>query len=279
MNFQVMTVTPQAASKWLESNGKNRKISSVHVSKIVASIKKNEWVLNGEPILFDEAGRLIDGQHRLTAVVQANQPIQSAVITGVTDPNAFQTIGVISRPRGADQIAEMKGVSNAQAVTAAARVVHAYEASKTITNFRAIVSRPVATPGELSDKAVEIEEEYIHCKNMLGHNLFRSAKVGTAVIGVFIILNRIDPVNTSSFLHKVRTGVVSIENDPAMTYRDKLLSARSVFENDQQRKFGMMAMTIKAWNANITGKPMKVLKFNFEKERFPCPYGSEKLAC
>lgn len=280
MHFQVVTVTPDMAKDWLSRNGKNRRYSQQHAEKIAKSIKAGEWVVNGETICFDDNGRLLDGQHRLNAIILSGQPIRVAVATGISDPSAFETYDSVQRTRGADQIAEMKGVSNARRVTAAARVVMAWEKSKTISEFhRAMMGNVSGTPHELSDLASEIAEEVDHCHKMIGSTILKMTRVGSALLGMLVILNRIDPVTTQSFLTKVSTGVVDGPKDPALVYRDRMLSGNGMFKNERRWRVAAMAITVKAWNAEKSGSSVSTLRFRQDgdsPEKFPSPTGGGK---
>ena len=275
MQFQIVNVTPDLARQWLDQNGKNRRYSQANAKKIAKAITDGQWSLNGETICFDENGRLLDGQHRLHAVVIAGVSVPMSVATGVSDPNAFQTYDSVQRTRGADQIAEMKGVENSRKVTAAARVVINWEKSSSIEEFhRKIMASPADGPHEVSDKAVEIQQEFEACRKMVGDGILKMTRVGAGLLGLVVVLNRIDPVATQSFFRKVSTGVVDSPNDPALIYRDRLLSGNGIARNERRWRVAAMAMTVKAWNANKAGRTIKILRFRQDgdtPETFPAP--------
>lgn len=280
MHLQVMNVTPEIATDWLSKNGKNRRYSQKHAEKIANAIRSGEWSLNGETICFDDQGRLLDGQHRLNAVVLSGQPIRVAVATGVSDPGAFETYDSVQRTRSADQIAEMKGVSNSRKVTAAARVVMSWECSKSISDFHKLIMNSQGfSPHELSNLAVEISDEVEHCHEMIGNKILRMTRVGSYILGMMVILNRINPVNTQCFFQKVQSGVVESPNDPALVYRDRMFGNNGSFRSERRWRIAAMAMTVKAWNAHKRGSTVANLRFRQEgdnPETFPAPIGGGK---
>ena len=75
----VMEVGPELAFKWLEGNTHNRPINGGHVHRLAEEIKADRWRLTHQGIAFDTQGILIDGQHRLWAVVEADRPILTRV--------------------------------------------------------------------------------------------------------------------------------------------------------------------------------------------------------
>jgi hypothetical protein len=78
-------ITPEMAKNILENNSHNRKISKSRVAKFKEEILNGYWLYNGESIVVSETGRLLDGQHRLLACVEANTAIEVNLVTDVED--------------------------------------------------------------------------------------------------------------------------------------------------------------------------------------------------
>lgn len=91
MRNEVITITPELAKKYLSKMSVNRPCSNRVVNSYADSILKDQWVLNGESIKFDLDGRLVDGQHRLNAVIFANKPMKTLVTYGIS-VEAFETL-------------------------------------------------------------------------------------------------------------------------------------------------------------------------------------------
>jgi len=85
MLIKEMFVDPTQAAKWLEGNTHNRALRQPVVNRYARDMKAGKWQLTHECIAFDPAGKLIDGQHRLWAVIEANVPCRFMVATGVKD--------------------------------------------------------------------------------------------------------------------------------------------------------------------------------------------------
>ena len=68
----VMDLTPSMAARWLEGNTHNRSISQGHVERLAREMKAGRWRLTHQGIAFSVGGRLLDGQHRLWAVVMSD---------------------------------------------------------------------------------------------------------------------------------------------------------------------------------------------------------------
>ena len=75
-----MIVTPGQAMNWLEhANNHNRSLSDRTVQQYARDMKAGRWWLSHQGIAFDPRGNLIDGQHRLWAVVEAEVSVEMYV--------------------------------------------------------------------------------------------------------------------------------------------------------------------------------------------------------
>ena len=80
INVSVEVITPAQAKSYLKSNfDTNRKKNSANIARWAIDIKQDRWRLSTDCIAFDSAGRLINGQNRLSAVEKANKPAQFLV--------------------------------------------------------------------------------------------------------------------------------------------------------------------------------------------------------
>jgi hypothetical protein len=76
---QIMEVTPLQASRWLDSNTCNRPLNHKHVERLAEDMRAGRWRLTHQGIAFDCEGLLLDGQHRLWAIVEADVPVKMRV--------------------------------------------------------------------------------------------------------------------------------------------------------------------------------------------------------
>tara|TARA_R110000765_G_scaffold199054_1_gene304644 strand:+ start:162 stop:1007 length:846 start_codon:yes stop_codon:yes gene_type:complete len=91
MKCKIITLTPELAKELLELNTKNRDVNECSINHYCKLMKSNEWVENGLPIIINEDGVLIDGQHRLLSVIKTKHSYQCPIITDVSR-NAMATI-------------------------------------------------------------------------------------------------------------------------------------------------------------------------------------------
>ena len=85
-------VTPVWAEKVLENrNTDNRRLSDSRIDQYVADIIAGRWRVNNDDICFDCDGILLNGQHRLAAVVKAQMSVMMSFKFGL-DSDVIRTI-------------------------------------------------------------------------------------------------------------------------------------------------------------------------------------------
>lgn len=80
---RVETVTPELAAEWLTRNRRNRALQARAVKALVDAIKAGEWRMTHQGVAFGSDGNLYDGQHRLTAIVEAGVAVPMLVTRGL----------------------------------------------------------------------------------------------------------------------------------------------------------------------------------------------------
>lgn len=112
ITFEIQDVTPELAARWLARDAElrgseaadtfqNRRVMPSVVDKYAAAITDGTWQLNGESIKFAPDGRILDGQHRLAAIVAAARSMLTVVATNVP-PESFETLDTGKGRRVAD---------------------------------------------------------------------------------------------------------------------------------------------------------------------------------
>ena len=113
-------ITPAIAVDILRRNrpGANRKVDPATVNYYALQMAQAEWKATGQPVLIDNAGRLVDAQHRMYAIVISGATIKSFVVTDVEAiPNLFAYIDN-SRPRNAATALQTAGFNGAASLIA-----------------------------------------------------------------------------------------------------------------------------------------------------------------
>jgi hypothetical protein len=90
---EIMDVTPALASQWLENNEGNRRLNWNFISQLARDMKAGRFVCTHQGIAFDIQGRLIDGQHRLWAVLEAEVTVRMRVFFNESPENILHIDG------------------------------------------------------------------------------------------------------------------------------------------------------------------------------------------
>ena len=88
-------ITPKIAAEMLDKNTKQcRLISKSRVEALARELRANEWLPTSQGIGFDQDDILIDGQHRLSAIIATNITIPSMLVCYGLRPKAKYKIDV-----------------------------------------------------------------------------------------------------------------------------------------------------------------------------------------
>lgn len=113
----IEVITPEVAKVYLDKNlPNNRKINKGQVSYYARMMSEGQWVCDGTPISFDENGHLVNGQHRLSACVEAGVPFETAVNRNVPENSFFVMDKGYSRRSSQDL--SIAGIPNSRSICA-----------------------------------------------------------------------------------------------------------------------------------------------------------------
>lgn len=251
ISVKVTTISPHAAEKLLANNVHNRPLKTSLVNRLTKIIDENRWVLNGDTIVVDTKQRLLDGQHRLHAVIRARQPIRTILVTGV-DPEVFHTIDQGVKRNSAD-IFHVCGVKNATTVGAAVRIF--WQVKKCKPN-RIGASQPTPEMDErvalfdenpwIEDAVAQVVRQRQHLK---GFPL-------TMFAGLFCAFREYNESAADAFLYHCVTG--KVRGNPACTLKQKMLwLMEQDYTISAQAKCALIRV---AWNHFAEGKPLSTLE-------------------
>lgn len=101
MKPEIVNVTPSKAKEWLARNVDNRRLRENVVTGLSDAIRRGEWILSHQGIAFGKSGKLLDGQHRLHAIVEAGMAAPMMVTWNVDD-EAFKVTDIGTKRQASD---------------------------------------------------------------------------------------------------------------------------------------------------------------------------------
>lgn len=107
-------VTPELARQWLLVNTRNRDPKANVIERYQDAIANDLWMATPHGVGFDTDGCLVDGQHRLMAIVASGQSAVILVAWGL-DPHVINVLDDGSKRRASDAM-KIDGVDRASDV-------------------------------------------------------------------------------------------------------------------------------------------------------------------
>lgn len=250
LGVEIMTVTPEQATEWLETrNTNNRRIRKNQVQQLARDMAEGNWLLTGDSIKFDKNGVLRDGQHRLAAIVESGIPAQLLVVRGI-EPEAQSAIDIGSRRLAYDAL-KLRGVEGDMKNAAAiARSVFMYDNARVPTHLETI-------------KFVEDHEEELADAVTVSEMVRRSGQLtgGSFYGAAYYLLARINRAAAGDFFEKLASGVELEKGSPILLLRRHLSKGlpygfgRGAWHFRQN--FGVV---VHAWNAWRDGKELQQMR-------------------
>jgi hypothetical protein len=263
----IVRVTPELAKEWLDANTRNRPLNKRHVGHMADVITAGDMVLNGETIIFDSNGVLLNGQHRLWGCIESGRHFDSLVIRNVS-PDVFDTLDG-GRKRKVGEMLAMNGEQNSSNVASAIAALVAFVdlgGNITGTTCHARIATPKVCervleshPGiRTSVKQVRRQKLYDNQWAYVLHYLFSS----------------VDPRLADEFIDVLCSGSPDVGR-PFNVFREHLIKNPGGPSERRERA----AKAIKAWNAERSRERPKMFKF-IKGEEFPAIDGLdyERLA-
>ena len=265
-------ITPGVAQKLLDEKAPNRSLNERRAHKLAAVMSNGGFAENGEPIIMDESNALIDGQHRMRAVVIANKPYVSYVIHAIPR-KMFATIDDCAKRTGADALS-IQGIKNAAACAAVARWLIKSERGWSMSGGGGGEKfKTTAIPNEETSKVLkknkEIEGSVAFC---LENDIDKLMPISIGAF-VHIMAAKTDKRKADRFIELLGSGEGLVSGSPVLLLRKRMIGlkgSKHMIRSDEK-----LALTIKAWLAFKHDRELGTLKVNRAKvkgnrpERFP----------
>jgi len=246
---EVVTITPADATNWLRCNEHNRPIRKRHVNFLASEIKNGNWQVNGQAIVIAEDEQVLDGQHRLLAIIEAGIAIKTLVVYGIS-AEAFSTIDTGAVRTSADALCLHFHEFPAQVVKAVATAVpwvKQLEKGSMHKSPRRLGNTEVIAYAKDNLSMFEHAATLLHYPK---DNRPLSTAVGTALYEMFARKNE---ETADEFFRDLYTG-----ENLSRTAVEYIL--RTAFTKDMQRitsklpTYIKVRMTVKAWNWRRRGR-------------------------
>lgn len=249
-------VTPGIAAEFLLRNHNNRPVKDSRVAQFADMMSRGEWPYTGEAIKFDTNGDLLDGQHRLLAIVRSGVVLKMHVIYGL--PREHQLYMDLGTKRTAgDQLGMQLGMLNGNRVAALARLVMRWEAG-TVLSGNALVSVPDVVHW------VSGRQDAVQRAGLLSERVYRVVRGRCSVIGAVAYRTaQKHPYESERFFTRLATGADLTVGDPEHTLRETMLRRRDDHRTGTMSEVAELHAYVRMWNLAHAGK--KIVKIQQPK--------------
>lgn len=250
---KITLITPDKAAQLLENNTHNRKVSTLNVRKYATAMTQGKWHANGDPIRIDKDGRLLDGQHRLQAIIQSGIEQTMVLITNL-DPECFTTIDT-GRLRNLSDILSIEGHSKYVTLKAAGirfiyELCQGKEASAISGGVKLSHEEALAFARSLDGYYSEIDD--------LGRLTVAVKLLGSqAAASLYYLLGLVNRRMRNDFFRYLDTGADMPRKHPVLVLRGKLISTRG---EGSGRASDIVPWVLSAWKAFKKGDEVGYLK-------------------
>lgn len=246
MKTEFVNMGPARAKALLDANSKNRPISKYAVTRLADAIRRGEWIANGATIVVGHDGVLLDGQHRLSAIVAAGTSVPTLLVTGA-DPRAFMAIDVGGKGhrRGTDLLA-LNGEKHATHLQSAINWVERYYTNNVLSQTFTLTPQQTAM----------VLEAHPGIRDAVA--AFRAGGVGKIVgasaIAAYYLFRQADPVKADLFMRDLIDGANLPDGDPVLVARNILINERAANGGGSGNAMRTFLTMVRAWNMRCEGR-------------------------
>lgn len=276
MQTVIETITPAKAVEYRESSLGNRPLSKTTIRAYADTMKQGKWMLNGVPIIFDDNGHIIDGHHRIEAIILAGIPVQMTVCRGVPSA-AFVTIDQ-GRSKNLGQLLAMQQVENYNVVASIVGGNKSLIVSGRIWSNNGARNRGKSN-SDYYDEYIRNASDYQDAASFAGE-MYRQARIlKVSWIGsLYYYLSHTGGYD-KDYVKKFFKGLCQLDTSgikAADTLRNYIIRSERTNPNNSGQRSNvsvkndfLFAIVCKAWNAYATGKDVVRYNFNPVKESYP----------
>lgn len=262
----VVHITPELAQDWLALNTRNRTQSEDYVRRLTSAMQRGEFQFNGDGVRFSRSGVLLDGQHRLAAIVRSGVTVRQVVVQGLDDETQVTMDRQNRRTLG--HYLQIQGEDQSKTLTAALNMAWQWDRGH----------RWKVGSGAAELPSYEQAFEYLQANPNIRTSVdvakpLRPKKVMRESTGALLhwVYSRINPDHADDFMERLVSGAHVDNDDPVWALRERSKDLRADKLETPQT---VVPIACKAWNIYRAGRRIKTLRVRTagsNPEAFPEP--------
>jgi hypothetical protein len=246
----VVNVTPKLAYEWLETNDNNRNLKAAHVKALASDMSAGRWVFTGESLQFSKDGRLLNGQHRLHAVIASGETVKFNVVRGLDDD--AQRHMDLGAKRSVSDALTMNGYKNTTVAASIGRLALMWQTGRVTANLSSAKAPSSVEVQDFifADEIIPEAAQMTKALEQKGLTSLPKSAVGTAIWAILSAGNtREDTLAFFTDLAELRTEGAG---DPKKALLQRFASRTKNSERLSQPV--SLSLILRAWNADVQGK-------------------------
>jgi len=248
LTHTIVEVTPDTAAKWLGQNIGNRNLRRQKVLQYARDMRESNWQLSGQAIQFDWDGRLIDGQHRLEAVIESGVTIQALVVKGL-DPRSREVIDTGAKRSASDALKFAGFAQDPTLLAAVARLADARENGYLRTAMAASVPS-LSNPDVIAwaERNAEVGSAIL-----LARRTYRAINIQPSVWAYCLFeIQKVNTAGAYEFAESISDMRLEGKGDPRKTMLD-IFHRAATGQRRKPEAAEAIYIVFRAWNAWANG--------------------------
>lgn len=253
MQTDIRIVTPEEAASILTKNTRNRPVNATRVALFETYLRNGEMQLTHQGVAISSSNVLLDGQHRLIAIVNTGIPAKLMITTGLPD-SVFSVLDTGAK-RTAGDILGINGAVQCSTMAAGIRLYILYQRIPELM-WNGQNASQIARTTSISKVYNDDKDGWTHAATIARANrLTKIITPGPMSCLIYLAMDfEYSLQYLEEFLFKLKSGYDLCMYNPILAYRNKMINSG---ELRQQEK---LADYIKLFNAYTTGQQLKIFK-------------------
>ncbi len=242
-------ISPEKAKEWLAKSGGNRQLKQNSIRLLTDEIMGGRWIRGASTIRISRSGVLLDGHHRLTAIVRSGKTVLCDVMYDCDDESMLAID--VGTARSAADINVIRGRTNSIVICSVINSVRmAYTVSSRKISIQEIDLIENAMRPILAKDIVRLHRE---CKL---HRLYRPS----LTLGALLFFQRTEP-ELEGFVADV-ASCSGRAGDPSKTTSDYLLRLSATKTTHEYN--ALYTRLAAGASAYLRGTQLSAIRENFE---------------
>lgn len=257
-----MIIDVDKARRLMETNEDNRNLKRGVIDKINRDLINERYYLNGETIAISKTGKLLNGQHRLTSIIETGIPIRTWLIIGV--PDEYKTTYDQGTAKTIADFLRMDRVASSKDVAIIIKLILNFKPGDEVTNKDLAERR--RSKQDMLEAYEQFEKPIQYALQTYGKtNWSKTHRAISSVSASHVLISREVPesIVDTFFSNLTGSGGDIRPGDPILWTRSKfsqLLNPRiNKFESSSEYKSQII---LKTWNAWIRKKRVQQLRMD-----------------